>query len=156
LAITQDKGAIPRELIDYQISVTEKSIDNYKEVEIGDFIISLRSFQGGIEHSEYEGICSPAYVVLRNKKEVNRLFYKYFFKTNFYIQSLNKKLEGIRDGKMISYKYFSEIMIPFPSLEEQNKIANILNALDKKINFEKNILTQLEKQKKYLLKNLFV
>ncbi|MGQ3062558.1 restriction endonuclease subunit S, partial [Flavobacterium sp.] len=62
LAITQDQGAVPRDSIDYQISVTDKSVESYKVVEIGDFIISLRSFQGGIEYSDYKGICSPAYI----------------------------------------------------------------------------------------------
>lgn len=58
LAITKEHGAIPRDLIDYNISVTEQSIESYKVVEKGDFIISLRSFQGGIEFSDYKGICS--------------------------------------------------------------------------------------------------
>src|SRR5690606_14199625 len=60
LAITQDKGAVPRDMIDYSINVTENSVSNYKVVKKGDFIISLRSFQGGIEYSKYTGICSPA------------------------------------------------------------------------------------------------
>ena len=64
LAITQEHGAIPRDLIDYHVSVSEHSLAGYKVVEVGDFIISLRSFQGGIEYSEYEGVCSPAYIVL--------------------------------------------------------------------------------------------
>lgn len=68
LAITQDQGAIPREDIDYHVSVSKKSVESYKVVEIGDFIISLRSFQGGIEYSEYKGICSPAYIILRKRK----------------------------------------------------------------------------------------
>ena len=51
LAITQDQGAVPREMIDYNVIVSEKSIAGYKVVEVGDFIISLRSFQGGIEYS---------------------------------------------------------------------------------------------------------
>src|SRR5687768_7669131 len=67
LAITQEHGAIPRDLIDFHVSVTEKSIESYKVVRRGDFIISLRSFQGGIEYSEHLGICSPAYVILRRK-----------------------------------------------------------------------------------------
>ena len=69
LAITQEHGAIPRHMIDYHVSVTEKSIESYKVVQVGDFIISLRSFQGGIEYSQYYGICSPAYVVLRRQGE---------------------------------------------------------------------------------------
>lgn len=133
LAITQDQGAIPRSLIDYQITVTERSVESYKVVEIGDFIISLRSFQGGIEYSEYKGICSPAYIILRNKIEVFSNFYKYYFKTSDYIKLLNKKLEGIRDGKMIRYSYFAEIPIPFPTLKEQTKIASFLSLIDERI-----------------------
>ena len=71
LAITQEQGAIPRNLINYNVVVTEKSLESYKVVEIGDFIISLRSFQGGIEYSYYKGICSPAYIILRKKNTLN-------------------------------------------------------------------------------------
>ncbi len=156
LAITQDQGAVPRNLIDYQITVTERSVESYKVVEIGDFIISLRSFQGGIEHSDYKGICSPAYIILRNKIEVITNFYKYYFKTANYIKLLNKKLEGIRDGKMISYSYFGEIPVPFPIFEEQQSIASFLSKIDRKIQAEKAILEQLERQKKYLLQQMFV
>lgn len=156
LAITQDKGAVPRDLIDYQITVTERSIESYKVVEIGDFIISLRSFQGGIEHSDYTGICSPAYIILRNKIEIAQHFYKYYFKTPDYIKLLNRKLEGIRDGKMISYSYFAEIELPFPIIEEQQKIASFLSKIDQKIQTEKAILERLENQKKYLLQQMFV
>ena len=156
LAITQDKGAVPRDLIDYQITVTERSIESYKVVEIGDFIISLRSFQGGIEHSDYTGICSPAYIILRNKIEIAQHFYKYYFKTPDYIKLLNRKLEGIRDGKMISYSYFAEIELPFSIIEEQQKIASFLSKVDQKIQCEKAILEQLEMQKKYLLQQIFV
>src|SRR5690606_1383117 len=98
LAITQEYGAVPRELINYKVIVTEKSIESYKIVEKGDFIISLRSFQGGIEYSNYKGICSPAYIILRKKIDLEDVFYKYYFKTDFYILHLNKKLEGTRDG----------------------------------------------------------
>ncbi|MBE4947981.1 restriction endonuclease subunit S [Chryseobacterium culicis] len=156
LAITQEYGAIPRDLIDFQISVTDKSVESYKVVEKGDFIISLRSFQGGIEYSEYKGICSPAYIILRNKIEVNSYFYKYYFKSESYIKQLNKKLEGIRDGKMISYAYFSDINLPLPSLNEQTKIVNFLSSIQEKIETEKQILEKLELQKKFLLANLFV
>lgn len=156
LAITQDKGAIPRDLIDYQITVTERSIESYKVVEIGDFIISLRSFQGGIEHSDYKGICSPAYIILRNKIEIVQNFYKYYFKTLDYIKLLNKKIEGIRDGKIISYSYFAEIDLPFPIIEEQKQIASFLSKVDQKIQCEKATLDQLEMQKKYLLQQMFV
>lgn len=156
LAITQQYGAIPRDLIDYNITVTDKSIESYKAVQIGDFIISLRSFQGGIEHSNYLGICSPAYIVLRPRIPINRIFYKYYLKTSRYIAELNKNLEGIRDGKMISYKQFSEIALPYPTIAEQNKIANTLTAVDSKLESERKLLLKYNEQKQYLLTNLFI
>lgn len=156
LAISQEHGAIPRELINYQISVTDKSVDSYKIVDVGDFIISLRSFQGGIEYSNYKGICSPAYIILRNSVPINKLFYKSYFKTEYYIQRLCEKLEGIRDGKMISYKYFSEIELPFPSLPEQTKIANFLSSLDSKLLHVEKQLNSTKEFKKALLQQMFV
>jgi|SRR5690554_186321 len=157
LAITQDQGAVPRDLIDYNITVTKKSVDSYKVVQIGDFVISLRSFQGGIEYSNYKGICSPAYIILRPSSEnVNRKFYKYYLKTSSYILQLQKNLEGIRDGKMISYKYFSEIKIPFPALNEQIKIADFLSSIDKKIMAVDNQLSLAKEWKKGLLQKMFV
>ena len=156
LAITQEHGAVPRDFIDYSITVTDKSIESYKVVQVGDFIISLRSFQGGIEYSEYKGICSPAYIILRPINFINRIFYKYYFKTEEYITELNRKLEGIRDGKMVSYKYFSEILLPLPDFKEQTKIAKFLYSIDAKIETEKKVLDQYQKQKQFLLKNMFV
>ena len=156
LAISQEFGAIPRDMIDYKISVTDSSVNSYKVVNEGDFIISLRSFQGGIEYSNYRGICSPAYIILRNKVELAKVYFKYYFKTKRYIQELNKKLEGIRDGKMISYKYFSEIKIPFPSLPEQQKIADFLTTVDNKITQVEKQITNITQFKKGLLQQMFV
>ncbi|PTY39418.1 restriction endonuclease subunit S [Brachyspira hampsonii] len=156
LAITQDRGAIPRNEIDYNITATEKSISTYKVVEVGDFIISLRSFQGGIEYSNYKGICSPAYIVLRKKNNnIYEPYYKYYFKTDRYIINLNINLEGIRDGKMISYSQFSDIKIPCPTLEEQQKIADCLASIDELIEAEKRKLVVLKKYKKTLTQKLF-
>jgi type I restriction enzyme S subunit len=157
LAITQDQGAIPRELINYKMTVTEASVASYKVVQKGDFIISLRTFQGGIEFSEYHGICSPAYNILRpSSEEVDRAFYKFYLKTSFYIRQLQKNLEGIRDGKMISYKYFSEIKVPFPSNPEQQKIATYLSSIDTKTERVNNQITQTQAFKKGLLQQMFV
>lgn len=157
LAITQDQGAIPRELINYQMTVTEASVASYKVVQKGDFIISLRTFQGGIEFSDYHGICSPAYNILRpSSEEVDTTFYKFYLKTSFYIRQLQKNLEGIRDGKMISYKYFSEIKIPFPSHPEQQKIATYLSSIDIKIEAVNTQITKTQSFKKGLLQQMFV
>nr|HPR74458.1 restriction endonuclease subunit S [Bacteroidales bacterium] len=156
LAITQEQGAVPRDMIDYYITVSEQSIESYKVVEKGDFIISLRSFQGGIEYSEYKGICSPAYIILRAIQNIDSRYFKYYFKTTNYISELNRKLEGIRDGKMISFKYFSDIVINVPSLPEQTKIANFLSAIDDKINHTQKQIDKAEVWKKGLMQQMFV
>lgn len=155
LAVTQDLGAVPRDLIKQKIIVSDKSIKSYKIVRKGDFIISLRSFQGGIEYSNYDGLCSPAYIILRAKNRINKDYYKYYFKTHNYIQNLNKKLEGIRDGKMISYKNFSEVKIPFPSLDLQNKVVSILESVDDKINLLTKKKELLEQYKTGVMQKIF-
>ena len=156
LAITQDNGAIPRDDINYNVIVSDKSIQGYKIVEIGDFIISLRSFQGGIEYSRYKGLCSPAYIILRKRfNEVCDDFYRYYFKSYKYIQDLNRNIEGIRDGKMISYKQFSGIKIPFPRFTEQQKIADCFVSIDKEIDAMKRKLEQLKEYKNGLMQRLF-
>jgi type I restriction enzyme S subunit len=155
LAITQEHGAIPRHMIDYHVSVTDKSIESYKVVQVGDFIISLRSFQGGIEYSHYHGICSPAYVVLRRRGEGSDAYFRHYLKTERFIQILTKNLEGLRDGKMISYKQFSELQLPVPSSEEQQKIADCLSSLDELIAAQARKVDALKTHKKGLMQQLF-
>ena len=133
LAVTQEHGAIPRHMIDYHVSVTEKSLGSYKVVRVGDFIISLRSFQGGIEYSRYHGICSPAYVILRRRGEGSDEYFRHYLKTDRFIRILTKNLEGLRDGKMISFAQFSELMLPVPKPTEQKKIAECLSSIDERI-----------------------
>ena len=155
LAITQEHGAIPRHMIDYHVSVTEKSIESYKVVRIGDFIISLRSFQGGIEYSRYHGICSPAYVVLRRHGIGSDEFFRHYLKTDKFIRILTKNLEGLRDGKMVSYAQFSELLLPIPHAEEQQKIAECVNSLDELITVQASKVDALKKHKKGLMQQLF-
>ena len=155
LAITQEHGAIPRNLIDYHVSVADKSIDGYKVVEVGDFIISLRSFQGGIEYSSYKGICSPAYVILRLAPEHSADYFRHFLKTDRFIGQLTKNLEGLRDGKMVSYKQFSELQLPTPPRKEQQKIADCLSSRDELITAEAQKLDALKTHKKGLMQQLF-
>ena len=155
LAISQEHGAIPREKIDYRVFVSDKSLESYKVVEIGDFIISLRSFQGGIEYSIYRGICSPAYIILRKKIDIYDQYFKYYFKTQKFIRDLNKNLEGIRDGKMISYNQFSELLIPVPDRKEQQKIADCLCSIDELIDVQTTKIESLQNHRKGLLQQLF-
>lgn len=155
LAVTQEHGAIPRHMIDYHVSVTEKSLGSYKVVRVGDFIISLRSFQGGIEYSRYYGICSPAYVILRRRGEGSDEYFRHYLKTDRFIRILTKNLEGLRDGKMISYAQFSELMLPVPKPTEQQRIAECLSSVDGLIAAQARKLDALKSHKKGLMQQLF-
>lgn len=155
LAISQEHGAIPRELIDYTVIATTKSVASYKVIEIGDFIISLRSFQGGIEYSKYKGICSPAYIILRNKIDISKDFFKQYFKSLPFIADMNRNLEGLRDGKMVSYKQFSELLLPNPNPREQQKIASCLSSIDDLIAAESKKHDAFKDHKKGLMQKLF-
>ncbi|UCV08391.1 restriction endonuclease subunit S [Dechloromonas denitrificans] len=155
LAITQEHGAIPRDQINYHVSVTEQSIESYKSVEKGDFIISLRSFQGGIEYSNYRGICSPAYVILRRKCKGSDGYFRHLFKSARFIQQLTRNIEGLRDGKMISYRQFSEQLIPTPIPAEQQKIGDCLTSLDELVAAQGRKVQALKSYKRGLMQQLF-
>ena len=114
----------------------------------------MRSFQGGIEHSNYEGLVSPAYSILKPNKTINRDFYKYYLKTEDFISRLNSVIYGIRDGKQISYNDFSELFIHEPPLPEQQKIASILSTWDKVIELKEKLIGEKKKQKKGIMQKL--
>lgn len=155
LSATQDRGIIPRSQVDIDIKYAEESLTGYKKVVKGNFVISLRSFQGGIEYSEYTGIVSPAYTVLSAIYPIEDNYYKQFFKSPDYISKLNVAVYGIRDGKQISYEDFGRIKIPYPPQEEQKAIATVLTTADYEINLLQQDLEQ-EKQKKKALMQLLL
>ena len=155
LAVTQDQGVLDRDLLDLRINSNKKNLDSYKLVEPGDFIISLRSFQGGIEYSYIKGLCSPAYTVLKPKIPISDEFFKLYLKKENFISRLNSAVIGIRDGKQISFSVFSEIMIPYTSVHEQNKLSLFVSSIDMKLNCLEKKLQYLNYFKKYCLQNLF-
>lgn len=156
LSATQDKGIIPRTLLGGRVTMPSGEINSFKLVEKGDFVISLRSFQGGLEYSIYRGLVSPAYTVLKPKRTINDEFYKQYFKSYDFIGHLSIAVIGIRDGKQISYDDFCSVQIPFPSIEEQTAIANILQTGDKEIQLLNNKLEKLKEQKKGLMQILLM
>ena len=155
LSATQDKGIIPRSQVDIDIKYAEESLSGYKKVEKGNFVISLRSFQGGIEYSEYTGIVSPAYTVLAAIYPIEDNYYRQFLKSPDYIGRLNVAVYGIRDGKQISYEDFGRIKVPYPPLEEQKAVAEVLSTADCEIEILTRDLEQ-EKQKKKALMQLLL
>lgn len=157
LSVTQDRGVILRKDLDIDIKFDTESVKNYKKVNVGDFIISLRSFQGGFELSNIEGIVSPAYTIFNFKEEKNncRYFY-YIFKSELFIRKLSGLIYGIRDGKAISFNDFRTMKFKCPCLEEQTKIANFLSNIDNVIEEEKKKVEDLKLWKKGLLQQMFV
>ena len=155
LSSTQDRGIVPRDEVDIDIKYDTSSLVNYKKVQKGNFVISLRSFQGGIEYSTYTGLVSPAYTVLAPKKDISNEYYKHFFKSTDYINRLNVAVYGIRDGKQISYEDFGRIRIPYPPVDEQNAIATVFATSDREIDLLQQDIEQ-EKQKKKALMQLLL
>lgn len=155
LSATQENGVIPRDMLSGKVMSPEGSLDGYKLIEAGDFVISLRSFQGGLEYSKYRGILSPAYTVLKNIIDIDKDFYRHFFKSYKFIEKyLSISVIGIRDGKQISYLDLSSVKIPYPLLEEQEKIGKILNCYDEEIQLLNSKLEKLKEQKKGLMQKL--
>jgi type I restriction enzyme S subunit len=154
LSATQDKGMIPRTMLEGRVTMPTTGTEGFKLVEVGDFVISLRSFQGGLEYSYYRGLVSPAYTVLKPKKPISEEFYKQYFKSYDFIGHLAIAVIGIRDGKQISYDDFCTVKIPYPTIEEQTAIAEVLQTADKEIELLKAKAEQLKEQKKGLMQQL--
>ena len=154
LAVTQDQGVIPRTMLERRVVMPDGSTKGYKLVVPGNFIISLRSFQGGLEYSRYRGLVSPAYTVLTPIKKIVDEFYKQYYKSYDFIGHLAVAVIGIRDGKQISYEDFSFLKLPYPEIEEQQKIADVLSAADAEISMLEKKLACLKEEKKALMQQL--
>ena len=155
LTIIQGKGTLPREQAGRNIHYDDASLSNYKKVEQGDFIIHLRSFEGGLEMANEAGIVSPAYTILRCKRPHSSLFYDAYFHTDEFINhNLSKSVEGIRDGRQISYEAFKWLGIPYCEPTEQEKISNLFAALNERIAKQRDLVESLKKYKRGLVKAL--
>lgn len=128
LAVTQDKGVVFKKDCDNHY-VQPSNLEDQKLVCPGDFIISLRSFQGGIEHSRIKGLVSAAYTVMELSPAYSHIeeYYGFLFKSKPFIQYLNSCVNDIRDGKKIDYKDFRDCSLPIPPISTLEKI----NALRK-------------------------
>lgn len=140
LSPTQEFGVIPQTLYEElsgmrAVKLNEKTdLNILKTIHKGDFCISLRSFQGGFEYSEYEGVVSPAYQVFYNIVEVCNTYYKYLFKEKSFIDKMNSYTMSLRDGKNISFNDFGKTKISLPPINEQKAIAEYLDHKTSAIN----------------------
>ncbi|MCD5098203.1 restriction endonuclease subunit S [Enterococcus faecium] len=159
LSVTQDHGVVYREQVGIDIKYDKATLKNYKVIHQGDFVISLRSFQGGFELSDKLGITSPAYTIFvpKNMDRQDNLFWKTKFKTFTFIESLKTVTFGIRDGKSISFSEFGDLKLFFPkNIEEQQKIGNFFKQLDDTITLHQRKLDLLKEMKKGFLQKMFV
>lgn len=157
LTIIQGQGTVRRDESDRRIAYDKKGLKNYKAVKKDDFIVHLRSFEGGLEIANQDGIVSPAYHVYRGSSNVcSQFYYPYFRSNNFIKGRLAICVTGVRDGKNIEMDTFDELLLPCPSLPEQQKIADCLSSLDDAINQIKAELSAWKEFKKGLLQQMFV
>ena len=157
LTIIQGKGTLPREQAGRNIHYDDASLSNYKKVEQGDFIIHLRSFEGGLEMANEAGIVSPAYTILRCKRPHSSLFYDAYFHTDEFINhNLSKSVEGIRDGRQISYEAFKWLGIPYCEPTEQEQISSLFSVLNERIAKQRNLVESLKKYKRGVSDYLFL
>ena len=156
LTIIQGKGTLPREQAGRNIHYDDASLANYKKVEQGDFIIHLRSFEGGLEMANEDGIVSPAYTILRCKKPHSSLFYEAYFHTDEFINHiLSKSVEGIRDGRQISYEAFKWLGLPYCDVSEQERIAQLFCTLSHRIEKQQQMVDALKKYKRGVVAAIF-
>lgn len=131
LSATQDRGMIRRDENSINIFHDKKNESGYKRVLPGQFVIHLRSFQGGFAHSTIEGITSPAYTVFgfSEPEKHDSEYWKYVFTSKEFIRRLETVTYGIRDGRSISYDEFLTLDFVYPSKAEQTAIARYLDKL---------------------------
>lgn len=161
LSPSQKYGVIPQTLLEKLttqnvVKTNERAdLENFKTIHKGDFCISLRSFQGGLEYSEYEGVVSPAYQVFYKVEPLYNNYYRYLFKENSFIKKMNSFTMTLRDGKNIAFSDFGGTYIPVPPLDEQEKIATFLNKksseIDSLVAEKKQQLEVLDSYKKSLI-----
>lgn len=157
LSATQDRGMIRRDENSINIYHDKKNEEGYKRVLPGQFVIHLRSFQGGFAHSAIEGITSPAYTVFgfSEPEKHNPNYWKYVFTSKEFIRRLETVTYGIRDGRSISYDEFLTMDFVYPTQDEQTEIANYLDTLDRLITLHQRKYNKLLNVKKSMLEKMF-
>ena len=155
LTIIQGGGTVKREDSDRNLMYDESNLSNYKMVRKDDFIVHLRSFEGGLEKSALDGIVSPAYHTFHSDVADSRFYYPYFRSHEFIKHKLVPHVYGIRDGRSIDIDGMKIIEIPYTSMEEQRQIGDYLESLDHLITLHQRKCEQTKNLKKYMLQKMF-
>lgn len=158
LSVTQDQGVVPRSWVENRMVMPSGSLESFKFIARGDFAISLRSFEGGLEYCHHDGIISPAYTVLKKKNGLADGYYKYLFKSKAFISEIQTSVVGIREGKNISYFELSYSLLPIPPITEQTAIAQFLDdktaKIDRAITQKEKLIALLKERKQIIIQDL--
>ena len=156
LTIVQGQGTINRNESERNLMYEKSNLSSYKMVRKNDFIVHLRSFEGGLEIATLDGIISPAYHTLHGDNTDSRFYYSYFRSYEFINHGLVPHVYGIRDGRSIDIAGMKTILIPYTSFDEQKKIGNYIETIDHLITLHQSKCDNLKELKKYMLKNMFI
>ena len=155
LAATQTKGVVRKEQYENRTVLALKDLHLLKLVKIGDFVISLRSFQGGIEYAREQGIISPAYTILYPVDSSLHDYLALLFKSKPYLENLTLHVTGIRQGQNIDYSELSRSYLPLPPLPEQRAIAYYLDHVDRRMQLyvtaKRKLIALLEEEKQAII-----
>lgn len=155
LTIIQGGGTVKREDSDRNLMYDKSNLSNYKMVRKDDFIVHLRSFEGGLEKASSDGIISPAYHTFHSDVADSRFYYPYFRSHEFIKHKLVPHVYGIRDGRSIDIDGMKTIEIPYTSTEEQQKIGDYLESIDHHITLHQRKCEETKILKKYMLQKMF-
>ncbi|WP_373249566.1 restriction endonuclease subunit S [Mediterraneibacter gnavus] len=155
LTIIQGGGTVLRDESDRNLQYDKSSLSRYKKVCADDFIVHLRSFEGGLEKSNYNGLISPAYHTFHGDNVDSRFYYPYFRSHEFIKHKLVPHVYGIRDGRSIDIDGMKTIEIPWTSYEEQKKIGDYIESLDHLITLHQRKCEETKTLKKYMLQKMF-
>ena len=155
LTIIQGGGTIRRDESERALQYDKSSLSNYKMVNKDDFIVHLRSFEGGLEKASSQGIISPAYHTFHGEDADSRFYYAYFRSKKFINKDLKPHVYGIRDGRSIDIEGMKTIRIPWASYPEQKSIGDFLTHLDTLITLHQRKYEKLVNIKKSMLDKMF-
>ena len=155
LTIIQGGGTVLRDKSDRALQYDKSNLSTYKMVKKDDFIVHLRSFEGGLEKANSSGIISPAYHTFQGENTDCRFFYPFFRSRQFIDVLLKPHVYGIRDGKSIDIEGMKSILLPLPTYDEQRRIGNYIENLDHLITLHQRKCDKLKLIKKFMLQNMF-
>lgn len=155
LAATQSMGVVRKDRYGSRTVTAQKDLHLLKFVRVGDFVISLRSFQGGIEYARDQGIISPAYTILRATPEATHAYLALLFKSRPFVESLTLHVTGIREGQNVDYPRLARAELPLPPPHEQAAIVRFLDHADRRIRryvrAKQKLIKLLEEQKQAII-----